>query len=158
VSKTCQCFPLASFSFSTVSASQEVANEEGNQSYTILLVLTAGNVEDVKETKQHLLAASKDPMSVVIVGIGEADYTGMEFLDAFDTRTDDGRDITKFVRFNDYKSYNALTEAVLDEIPDQLVDYFFEKGILPGQDEGFIADQVEVQPADDDERTFTFLG
>jgi hypothetical protein len=137
---------------------QEVANDEGKLSYTILLVLTSGNVEDVKETKQHLISASKDPLSVVIVGIGEADFQGMEFLDAFDTQTDDGRDITKFVRFNDYKSYNALTEAVLDEIPDQLVDFYFEKGILPGRDEGFTADQVEVQPADDDERTFTFLG
>jgi hypothetical protein len=139
-------------------SSQEVASEEGKLSYTILLVLTAGNVEDVKETKQHLISASKDPLSVVIVGIGEADFAGMEFLDNFESGMEDGRDITKFVRFNDYKSYNALTEAVLDEIPDQLVSYYFDKGILPGLEEGFNADQVEVQPADDDERTFTFLG
>lgn len=115
-------------------------------------------MEDVKETKQHLIDASKEPLSVVIVGIGETDFSGMEFLDAFDPQTEDGRDITKFVRFNDYKSYNALTEAVLDEIPDQLVDFYFEQGILPGQDEGFSVDMVEVQEADDDERTFTFLG
>lgn len=127
-------------------------------SYTILLILTAGNVEDVKETKQHLIDASKDPLSVVIVGIGEADFSGMEFLDAFNPATDDGRDITKFVRFNDYKSYNALTEAVLDEIPGQLVNFYFEQGILPGQEEGFSVDMVEVKEADDDERTFTFLG
>lgn len=120
--------------------------------------MTAGNVEDVKETKQHLISASKDPLSVVIVGIGEADFAGMEFLDNFESGMEDGRDITKFVRFNDYKSYNALTEAVLDEIPDQLVSYYFDRGILPGLEEGFNADQVEVQPADDDERTFTFLG
>eukprot|EP00934_Nitzschia_sp_Nitz4_P009005 Nitzschia sp. Nitz4//scaffold60_size111251//75778//78153//NITZ4_004156-RA/size111251-augustus-gene-0.115-mRNA-1//1//CDS//3329555591//8995//frame0 len=137
---------------------QEAAHEEGKLSYTILLILTAGNVEDVKETKQHLIAASKDPLSVVIVGIGEADFTGMEFLDAFDPQLEDGKDITKFVRFNDYKSYNALTEAVLDEIPDQLVNYYYEKGILPSSDEGFSVDMVEVQEADDDERTFTFLG
>ena len=137
---------------------QEVASEDGKLSYTILLILTAGNVEDVKETKQHLISASKDPLSVVIVGIGDADFAGMEFLDAFDASTDEGRDITKFVRFNDYKSYNALTEAVLDEIPDQLVDFYYEKGVLPTQEKGFDADQVEVQPADDDERTFTFLG
>jgi hypothetical protein len=95
---------------------------------------------------------------VVIVGIGEADFSGMEFLDSYDPNRDNGRDITKFVRFNDYRSYNALTEAVLDEIPDQLVDYYYEKGILPGQEEGFNEDMVEVQEADDDERTFTFLG
>jgi hypothetical protein len=151
----CECRCLTTvFSF----LSQEVAHEEGKLSYTILLILTAGNVEDVKETKQQLIEASKDPLSVVIVGIGEADFAGMEFLDSFDTSHDDGRDITKFVRFNDYKSYNALTEAVLDEIPDQLVNFYYDKGILPGQDDGFSQDMVEVQPADDDERTFTFLG
>ena len=162
----CECEGFFWGTLSTVDANkisflhvqQEVASEDGKLSYTILLILTAGNVEDVKETKQHLISASKDPLSVVIVGIGDADFAGMEFLDAFDASTDEGRDITKFVRFNDYKSYNALTEAVLDEIPDQLVDFYYEKGILPGLEEGFNADQVEVQPADDDERTFTFLG
>jgi len=137
---------------------QEVAREDDHLSYTILLILTAGNVEDVKETKKHLIAASKEPLSVVILGIGDADFSGMEFLDSFDAEIESGRDITKFVQFNDYKSYTALTEAVLDEIPDQLVDYFYEKGMMPGRDEGYNQDQVEVQPADDDERTFTFLG
>jgi hypothetical protein len=137
---------------------QEVANTEGKQSYTILLILTYGDLEDVIETKKHLIAASKDPLAVVIVGIGDADFTGMEFLDAFDPKTEEGRDITKFVRFKDYSSFNALTEAVLDEIPDQLVDYYFEKGILPGQGEDLSSDEVAVQPADDDERTLTFLG
>ena len=137
---------------------QEGAREEGYLSYTILLILTAGNVEDVQETKNHLIAASKEPLSVVILGIGDADFSGMEFLDAFDAEVEAGRDITKFVEFNDYKSYNALTEAVLDEIPDQLVDYYYEKGIMPGQNEGYNVDQIEIQPADDDERTYSFLG
>jgi len=82
----------------------------------------------------------------------------MEFLDAFDAEIEQGRDITKFVEFNDYKSYNALTEAVLDEIPDQLVDYYYGQGIMPGRDDNFDADNVEVQPPDEDERTFCFLG
>ena len=138
--------------------SQEGAREEGYLSYTILLILTAGNVEDVEETKKHLIAASKEPLSVVILGIGDADFSGMEFLDAFDGEVEAGRDITKFVEFNDYKSYNALTEAVLDEIPDQLVDYYYDKGIMPGQNEGYNLDQVEIQPADGDDRTYTFLG
>lgn len=127
-------------------------------SYTILLILTAGNVEDVEETKQFLAKAGEEPLSVVILGIGDADFSGMEFLDAFDAETERGRDITKFVEFNDYKSYNALTEAVLDEIPEQLVSYFYERGIMPGQDEGFDTDNVEIQPPDDDDRTYTFLG
>lgn len=137
---------------------QEVANDEGQLSYTILLILTAGNVEDIQETKEQLIAASKDPLSVVIVGIGAANFEGMDFLDNFDHADGESRDITKFVQFNDYQSYNALTEAVLDEIPDQLVDYYYTQGILPGQDDEFEMDQAKVQPPDDDERTLTFLG
>eukprot|EP00980_Cylindrotheca_fusiformis_P002883 scaffold674_cov126-Cylindrotheca_fusiformis.AAC.22 len=137
---------------------QDVANEEGQLSYTILLILTAGNVEDIQETKEQLIAASKDPLSVVIVGIGEANFEGMDFLDNFDHADGESRDITKFVQFNDYQSYNALTAAVLDEIPEQLVGYYFSQGILPGRDDEFEMDQAHVQPPDDDERTLTFLG
>jgi len=137
---------------------QELAEEDGKLSYTILLILTAGNVENVKETKKQLIDASDNPLSVVIVGIGDADFKGMEFLDEHDPKHEDGRDITKFVRFSDYRSFNALTEAVLDEIPDQLVTYFYDRGVKPGKLEDFNRDDVNVEPADDDTRTFTFLG
>jgi len=137
---------------------QELAEETGKLSYTILLILTAGDVEDAKATKQELIKASSVPLSVVIVGIGDKNFDAMEFLDDHDPQYDRGRDITKFVKFNDYRSYNLLTEAVLDEIPDQLVDYYFEKGILPGAAEQVDREDVRVMPADDDERTVNFLG
>jgi hypothetical protein len=136
---------------------QEVAEEAGKLSYTILLILTAGNVENVKETKQALIEASEDPLSAVIVGIGDADFRGMEFLDEHEADKE-GRDITKFVRFSDYRSFNALTEAVLDEIPEQLVTYFLQHNILPGQLEPFNENDIEIEPADGDDRTYTFLG
>lgn len=135
-----------------------MAQEEGKQSYTILLILTAGNLENAEETKRQLIEASFDPLSVVIVGIGDADFGPMEFLDEHDPNTEEGRDITKFVRFSDYKSFNALTEAVLDEIPEQLVQYFTDRKIMPGLLEDFDAENVSVAPADDDERTYSFLG
>lgn len=136
----------------------EVAEQEGDLSYTILLILTAGNIENANETKRELIEASETPLSVVIVGIGENEFKSMQFLDDHNPQTEGGRDITKFVHFSDYKSYNLLTEAVLDEIPDQLVDYFFDRGIMPGQAEDIDKDTVHVMPADDDERTITFLG
>lgn len=112
----------------------------------------------MKETKEQLIEASDDPLSIVIVGIGDADFTGMEFLDEHDPAKEGGRDITKFVRFSDYKSFNALTEAVLDEIPEQLVEYFSNREIMPGKLEDFDEDDILIQPADDDSRTYTFLG
>jgi len=162
---------------------EENGDDDTLLSYTILLILTAGNVQDVMETKKELLEASTGPLSIVIIGIGDADFSGMEFLDSFDDEATPtttgkslsarGRDITKFVKFNDYTTANALTEAVLDEIPDQLVNYFYSKGRMPGgrqsangADEhtgipgSYHDDDVEVQPTDDedddDEREFSF--
>ncbi|KAL7560832.1 hypothetical protein ACA910_013268 [Epithemia clementina (nom. ined.)] len=137
---------------------QETAQEESKLSYTILLILTSGNVENAKETKDCLISASDDPLSVVIVGIGDTDFTSMEFLDEHDPTTEGGRDITKFVRFGDYRSFNALTEAVLDEIPQQLVDYYYSKNIMPGQMEDFNEHDVQVAEADNNDRTSKFLG
>jgi len=137
---------------------QEEAQKEGELSYTILLILTAGNVEDVQATKAKLVEASDSPLSVVIVGIGKNDFSGMEFLDDHDPTIDGGRDITKFLKFSDYNEFSRLTEAVLDEIPNQLVDYYYGKGIMPGQAERVDKDTVEVQDADNDERTVNFLG
>lgn len=97
-------------------------------------------------------------MSVVIVGIGDGDFERMEFLDEHDPSIEGGRDITKFVKFNAYHSYNVLTGAVLDEIPDQLVDYYFTKGILPGEAQAIDHDIVSVMSADDGDRTVNFLG
>jgi hypothetical protein len=151
-------FATHSFFLFLLEILQEQAEQEQKLSYTILLILTAGNVENVKEIKQQLVEASEDPLSVVIVGIGDANFSGMEFLDDHDQSKDGGRDITKFVRFSDYKSFNALTEAVLDEIPDQLVEYFYNREIMPGQIEDYDEDDVMVQPADEDARTYTFLG
>eukprot|EP00548_Thalassiothrix_antarctica_P008354 CAMPEP_0194133326 /NCGR_PEP_ID=MMETSP0152-20130528/3545_1 /TAXON_ID=1049557 /ORGANISM="Thalassiothrix antarctica, Strain L6-D1" /LENGTH=599 /DNA_ID=CAMNT_0038828623 /DNA_START=46 /DNA_END=1845 /DNA_ORIENTATION=+ len=143
---------------SYVQHKQEVAEEENDLSYTILLILTAGNIENVQETKQQLIEASDTPLSIVIVGIGDNDFASMEFLDEHQPEVEGGRDITQFVRFNDYKSYNLLTEAVLDEIPNQLVEYFYDRDILPGIAEDIDKETVAVMPADDDERTVTFLG
>jgi len=110
---------------------QASAQSEHKQAYTILLILTAGNLEGIQNTKAELVRASEAPLSVVIVGIGTHDFSSMQFLDEHDPEKEGGRDITKFVEWNDFSSNDALTDEVLDEIPDQLVDYFYTRGILP---------------------------
>jgi hypothetical protein len=51
-----------------------------------------------------------------------------------------------------------LTEAVLDEIPHQLVEYFYKRGIMPGKAVAVDRNALKVKPADDDQRTMHFLG
>jgi len=92
------------------------------------------------QTKQAVVAASGLPMSIIIVGVGSADFQMMEELDS-----DDGvlmshgkaaqRDIVQFVPFRKFKTVSpaALAKEVLAEIPKQLTGYFKARNILPHQ-------------------------
>jgi hypothetical protein len=57
----------------------------------------------------------------------------MQFLDDFQRDEGGGtRDIVQFVEFNRHKNNRqSLTRETLDEIPDQLVGYFYGKKIMP---------------------------
>jgi hypothetical protein len=111
---------------------QQQSARTGQQAYTILLILTDGAVSNVEETKQAIDAAGDAPMSIVIVGIGDADFSTMHFLDNFQDNQKGGRDICQFVEFSKHKhDKRSLTKETLDEIPEQLEDYFFSKGIKP---------------------------
>jgi uncharacterized protein YegL len=112
-------------------SSLEAAQRRGQQTYTILLIVTDGEVSDVTATAQCLDKVSNAPLSVVIVGVGNADFSGMRFLDDFATNGSK-RDIAQFVQFNQHSSNSvALTSETLREIPDQLVQYFQRNNIAP---------------------------
>ena len=108
---------------------QEEAKQQGKQKYTALIILTDGAVSDVQATLRCLESCGDAPLSIIIVGIGSADFSAMQFLD------DNARnvpDIVQFVEFNKHKhDFNSLTAATLRELPDQLVAYFQRNGIDP---------------------------
>lgn len=117
-----------------------VKNEsQYSQKYNILVILTDGAIVDIDETITQIVLASELPLSIIIIGIGDAEFGAMEKLDAdkeplFSTqyRTYQSRDIAQFVPLNDYKhDLNLLAQEVLKEIPKQMVDYFKSKGIQP---------------------------
>ena len=56
------------------------------QQYYVLLLLTDGVLTDMEDTKAAIIKASRLPMSVIIVGVGQADFKDMNELDA-----DEGR-------------------------------------------------------------------
>mmetsp|Transcript_12511 Transcript_12511/g.29865 ORF Transcript_12511/g.29865 Transcript_12511/m.29865 type:complete len:906 (+) Transcript_12511:110-2827(+) len=111
---------------------QEAEHANGKQSYSILLIMTDGDVSDLEQTKQAIQYASSAPLSIVIVGVGNEDFSKMQFLDDFHMQDDSVRDIVQFVEFNKHRDNKQnLTQETLDEIPDQLVDYFLGQGIMP---------------------------
>ncbi|GAX24436.1 hypothetical protein FisN_4Lh573 [Fistulifera solaris] len=110
----------------------EIAERSNSQAYQILLILTDGAVTDIQQTRKSLENARDAPLSVVIVGIGGADFSAMKFLDEFQESVAGGRDICTFVEFSCFvDNRSALSKATLCQIPKQLVDYFYGKGILP---------------------------
>ena len=52
------------------------------QAYFILLVLTDGEITDMDETIKAIVEASYLPLSIIIVGVGSANFSNMEYLDA----------------------------------------------------------------------------
>ena len=107
---------------------QEEARQIGKQAYTVLVLLTDGAVTDVNACSKALVEASDAPLSVVIIGVGNADFSSMQFLDNLQV----GRDICQFVEFRNHEQdKRTLTAATLNEIPEQLVGYFQSNGIDP---------------------------
>lgn len=79
------------------------------QQYFILLILTDGVITDMADTREAIVQASHLPMSIIIVGVGNADFSDMQMLDGDDgiLRSPKGepvlRDIVQFVPFRNFK-------------------------------------------------------
>ncbi|CAI2387660.1 unnamed protein product [Moneuplotes crassus] len=99
--------------------------------YTILLIITDGQINDMKATKDLIVESSKLPLSIIIIGVGDEDFEHMIELDSDDTLLRDSnnhfafRDIVQFVKYQDFeeKGMHAISEEVLKEVPDQVISY-----------------------------------
>uniref|UniRef100_A0A3B3ZZM6 C2 domain-containing protein n=1 Tax=Periophthalmus magnuspinnatus TaxID=409849 RepID=A0A3B3ZZM6_9GOBI len=119
------------------------AVQDGSQ-YFVLLIITDGVISDMAQTKEAIVNAAKLPMSIIIVGVGQAEFDAMVELDGDDIRVSSRgrlaeRDIVQFVPFRDYMdrtgnhvlSMARLAKDVLAEIPDQFISYMKSRGIKP---------------------------
>ena len=113
------------------------------QSYSVLLILTDGCINDMRQTIEVLVSMSDVPISVVIVGVGDADFSSMVELDGDDGPLRSGagaggvgryatRDVVQFVPFARHRdSPSRLAAETLAEVPKQMVQYMMKRGILP---------------------------
>jgi len=86
----------------------------------VLLIITDGAISDMADTKRAIVYASTLPYSIIIVGVGSADFSAMDALDC-DTgllRDQDGhvaqRDIVQFVPFRNFEKVTDCLFSILD--------------------------------------------
>ncbi|KAM9234892.1 copine-5 isoform 3-T3 [Dugong dugon] len=140
-------------------ARNAAAVQDGSQ-YSVLLIITDGVISDMAQTKEAIVNAAKLPMSIIIIGVGQAEFDAMVELDGDDVRISSRgklaeRDIVQFVPFRDYVdrtgnhvlSMARLARDVLAEIPDQLVSYMKAQGIRPQPPPGPPAHSPPQSPA-----------
>lgn len=79
----------------------------GKHNYNVLLILTDGTIHDMPKTIARLVDLALLPASVIIIGLGDADFDDMVKLDGDgpDRLTDAAgrvacRDIVQFVEFD----------------------------------------------------------
>ncbi|TRY91499.1 hypothetical protein DNTS_029474 [Danionella cerebrum] len=117
----------------------DTAQQPNAAQYFVLLIITDGEITDLDQTRQAIVNSSKLPMSIIIVGVGEADFKAMEFLDGDNgvlkslTGEPVARDIVQFVPFKQFANApkEALSQSVLAEVPNQLVTYFKLRNLPP---------------------------
>mmetsp|Transcript_35689 Transcript_35689/g.44270 ORF Transcript_35689/g.44270 Transcript_35689/m.44270 type:complete len:167 (-) Transcript_35689:1018-1518(-) len=109
------------------------------------MILTDGIINDLDETIAMIVHASHLPMSIIIVGVGSADFSTMEALDSDERLLRDRngnvacRDIVQFVPFSKFGGDGTLlAKEVLAEIPKQIVGFMRMKRIRPNPQTTYI--------------------
>jgi hypothetical protein len=90
--------------------------------YTILLIMTDGEITDMNDTIKEIRSAVDAPLSLLIVGVGNADFSSMERLDGDNGTPLASRDMVQFVPMRDFanRAPEELAAALLAEIPKQV--------------------------------------
>nr|KAF6341085.1 copine 5 [Myotis myotis] len=142
--RTVQLYGPTNFAPVVTHVARNAAEVQDGSQYSVLLIITDGVISDMAQTKEAIVNAAKLPMSIIIIGVGQAEFDAMVELDGDEVRISSRgklaeRDIVQFVPFRDYVdrtgnhvlSMARLARDVLAEIPDQLVSYMKAKGIRP---------------------------
>lgn len=96
-----------------------------NQKYNILLIITDGVITDLQKTIDEIVRGSNQALSIIIVGVGSADFEAMDQLDADEVplwsqkyKRYMSADIVQFVPFREFMGNPMLlAKETLAEVP-----------------------------------------
>jgi hypothetical protein len=99
--------------------------------FLAVTIFQDGVVTDFQETIDAIIRASDFPMSIIVIGVGGADFKEMEFLDPnkgekleSSTGRVASRDMIQFAPMKDVQGSGVSTvQSLLAEIPGQFMTY-----------------------------------
>lgn len=87
--------------------------------YCVLLIITDGMVDDIAETQRKLRVYKDLPLSIVIIGVGRADFRRMDLL-----CNQQGATPISFVAFRQHQhDPSSMAKAALEHLPQHVVEY-----------------------------------
>ena len=102
------------------------------------MVLTNGEIEDIKETINACVRAAVQPMSIILVVLNRNNYVKLRSLECTRQNPLYSADLNNFadnihlVEFEDFvNDTKLLTQKTLAVVPTQIVNYFRGQGIEP---------------------------
>ncbi|CAD8099616.1 unnamed protein product [Paramecium primaurelia] len=105
--------------------------------YTVLLILTCGQIHDLHQTTEIIAQCANVPISVILVGVGDFDFKKLEFLDQDQKQLQKEvltRNVVQFVPFAPFShSLPILQRELLAELPHQLTNYKSLLGLVPSK-------------------------
>lgn len=117
-----------------------ISMSRGRQCYSTLVILSTGNVSDVRDSIDTVCTAAEDaPLSIVVIGVGDNDFRRLEELTGDETgklRHSNGvpvaRDVVQFVAYPDFHgNVSKCVSEALSEVPEQFVEFYTSNGIEP---------------------------
>ncbi|KAJ9464977.1 Protein BONZAI 3 [Diplonema papillatum] len=100
------------------------------ESYQIVLFVTDGQISDLQAMVDVVVECATEPISVIIIGVGDGPFADMEYLDGDDRPlvSSDGkmpnRDLVGFVPFREFQDDpEQLARETLKEIPKQFTKW-----------------------------------
>jgi hypothetical protein len=130
--------PLIEATVAKVKRSIENNPSPRTNPYTVLVILTDGDICDMSETKKAIVEASFLPISILIVAVCQGSFSSMEELDSDNELLkycgkEAMRDIVQFVPFLSHDKDGSFAEAALAELPGQVLDYMASTKTIPSE-------------------------
>ncbi|KAK6022234.1 Copine [Ostertagia ostertagi] len=127
-----KCVPLVrlygptNFAPVITEAARRAAEVRDGSHYQIFLIITDGAISDMSSTKRAIINASYLPLSIIIVGVGNEDFSSMAELDSDDMLlSHDGRTAQR-----DIVQVIAVPKSRRDYARDMQM-FMEEPGVLP---------------------------